>query len=119
RDRDALSKTRVAAVQMVSAPQLGPNLEAAGRLIAAAAAAGARLVALPENFYLIGRHEGDKVKLREPDGKGPIQDFLSRTARQQGVWLIAGTVPIAAARDEQRIRGACLVYDSDGGRGAR
>ena len=113
-----MSKTRVAAVQMVSAPQLGPNLEAAGRLIAAAAAAGARLVALPENFYLIGRHEGDKVKLREPDGKGPIQDFLSRTARQQRVWLIAGTVPIAA-RDEQRIRGACLVYDSDGGRVAR
>jgi len=113
-----LSKTRVAAVQMVSAPEVGANLEAAARLIAAAAAAGARLVALPENFYLIGRHEGDKVKVREPDGKGPIQDFLARTARSHKVWLVAGTVPIACG-DAQRVRGACLVYDSDGKRVAR
>src|SRR5712692_2874877 len=103
---------------MVSAPEVAPNLDAAGRLIAAAAAAGARLVALPENFYLIGRHETDKVHAREPDGKGPIQDFLSRSAREHQVWVVAGTVPIAAS-DEQHIRGACLVYDSDGRRVAR
>jgi nitrilase len=113
-----LSKTRVAAVQMVSAPEVGPNLEAAARLIAAAVAAGARLVALPENFYIIGRHEGDKVKLREADGKGPIQDFLAHAARSHKVWLVAGTVPIACS-DAQRIRSACLVYDSDGKRVAR
>jgi len=57
-------KTKVAAIQMVSTPELAPNLESAGRLIAAAADAGAKLVALPENFYIIGRHEGDKVALR-------------------------------------------------------
>ncbi|HZD19586.1 MAG TPA: nitrilase-related carbon-nitrogen hydrolase, partial [Burkholderiales bacterium] len=59
-----MSKLRVAALQMVSAPELAPNLDAAGRLIAAAAAAGARLVALPENFYCIGRSETDKLRLR-------------------------------------------------------
>ena len=111
-------KTRVAALQMVSAPEVAPNLEAAGRLIAAAAAAGARLVALPENFYLIGRHEMDKVRVRETDGNGPIQDFLSRRAREHGVWVIAGTVPIAGS-DENHIRGACLVYDNEGRRVAR
>jgi len=109
---------RIAAVQMVSGPEVAANLEAAGRLIGAAAAAGARLVALPENFYLIGRHESDKVKLREPDGAGPIQDFLSRSARTHAVWLIGGTVPIACA-DAQRIRSACLVYDDAGKRVAR
>src|SRR5207302_303993 len=83
RGRHALSKTRVAALQMVSAPEVAPNLEAAGRLIAAAAAAGARLVALPENFYLIGRQDTDKLRAREPDGAGPIQDFLARTARYE------------------------------------
>ena len=76
-----MSKTRVAALQMVSAPEVAPNLEAAGRLIAAAAAAGARLVALPENFYLIGRQDTDKLRAREAEGTGPIQDFLSRSAR--------------------------------------
>ena len=113
-----MSRTRVAAVQMVSGPEVGPNLQAAGRLVAAAAAGGARLVALPENFYIIGRHEGDKVKVREPDGRGPIQEFLSATAKNHSVWLLAGTVPIAGS-DEQHIRGACLVYDSDGKRVAR
>ena len=111
-------KTRVAAVQMVSAPEVAANLEAAARLIAAAVAGGAKLVALPENFYLIGRHETDKVQVREPDGRGPIQDFLSRTAREHRVWIVAGTVPISGT-DAHHIRGACLVYDSEGKRVAR
>jgi nitrilase len=111
-------KTRIAALQMVSAPELAPNLEAAARLIAAAAAAGARLVALPENFYLIGRRDTDKVALSEPEGRGPIQDFLSRSAREHGVWIVGGTVPISG-NDPQHIRGACLVYDNEGKRVAR
>ena len=113
-----MSKARVAAIQMVSGPEVGPNLEAAGRLIAAAAAAGARLVALPENFYIIGRHETDKVRVRERNGAGPIQDFLARAAREHRVWLVGGTAPIACA-DESRIRSACLVYDDTGRRAAR
>ena len=68
-------KTRVAAIQMVSAAEVAANLAAAERLIGEAAAQGARLAALPENFYLIGRHEGDKVKVRERDGGGPIQEL--------------------------------------------
>jgi len=111
-------KIKIAALQMVSKPQVAANLESAERLIAAAAHAGARLVALPENFYIIGRHEGDKVKLREPDGKGPIQDFLSSVSKQHGIWIVGGTAPISI-RDESRIRSACLVYDDAGKRVAR
>ena len=111
-------KTKIAAVQMVSAPELAANLEAAARLIGEAAAAGARLVALPENFYLIGRHETDKVKLRERDGKGPIQDFLSAAARRHRVWLVGGTAPIETA-DPNRILSACLLFDDGGKRVAR
>lgn len=111
-------KTRLAAVQMVSGPEVAPNLAAAGRLIAAAAAAGARLVALPENFYIIGRHETDKVKVREADGAGPIQDFLAHAARAHRVWIVGGTAPISCD-DPARIRSACLVYDDTGKRVAR
>jgi nitrilase len=113
-----MARTRVAAIQMVSAPEVAANLEAAGRLIAAAAAAGARLVALPENFYLIGRHEADKVKLREPDGRGPIQDFLAATAKKHGLWIVGGTAPIETA-EKDRILSACLVFDDRGARVAR
>ena len=111
-------RTKVAALQMVSATSVPANLEAAGRLIAAAAGEGARLVALPENFYLIGRHEGDKVKVRERDGAGPIQDFLAEAARRHRVWLVGGTAPIETA-DRERIAAACLVFDDSGRRVAR
>ena len=110
--------TRMAAVQMVSAPEVAPNLEAAARLIASAASAGAKLAALPENFYIIGRHEGDKVKVREADGDGPIQSFLSEVSRKNRIWILAGTVPISCG-DENRIRSACLLYDDQGKRVAR
>lgn len=108
----------MAAIQMVSGPDVGPNLDAAARLLAEAARAGARLAALPENFYIIGRHEADKVRAREQDGRGPIQDFLASSARKHGIWILAGTVPISCA-DESRIRSACLLYDDAGRRVAR
>jgi nitrilase len=113
-----MPSSRFAALQMVSTPEVMSNLESADRLIAAAAAAGARLAALPENFYLIGRHEGDKVKLREPDGEGPIQSFLAAAARRHRVWIVGGTAPISCA-DPGRIRSACLVFDDSGRRVAR
>ncbi len=113
-----MTPVRVAAIQMVSGPEVTANLAAAGRLVAEAAAAGAKLAALPENFYFIGRHEGDKVAVREPDGKGPVQDFLSATARENRIWIVGGTAPISA-EDDHRIRGACLVYDDAGRRVGR
>ncbi len=113
-----MSVTRIAALQMVSGPEVGANLEAAGHLVAAAAAAGAKLVALPENFYIIGLHEGDKVKVREADGAGPIQAFLAETAKKHAVWLLGGTVPLVSS-SEARIRSAALLYDDTGRRVAR
>ena len=113
-----MPSSRVAALQMVSTPEVMSNLESAGRLIAAAAAAGARLVALPENFYLIGRHEADKVRVREPEGEGPIQSFLAAAARRHRVWIVGGTAPISCS-DPGRIRSACLVFDDAGRRVAR
>jgi len=113
-----MPSSRFAALQMVSTPEVMSNLESADRLIAAAAAAGARLVALPENFYLIGRHEADKVRVREPEGEGPIQSFLAAAARRHGIWIVGGTAPISCA-DPGRIRSACLVFDDTGRRVAR
>jgi nitrilase len=109
---------RVAAVQMVSGIALDANLRAAGELIAQAAAAGAELVVLPEYFCLMGARDGDKVALREPDGRGPIQDFLAGQARRHGLWLVGGTLPMAASTP-QRVRNTVLVFDPQGRRAAR
>ena len=109
---------RVAAVQMASGPKVSANLNEARRLIAKAAAEGAQLVALPEYFAIMGLNETDKVKVREVDGKGPIQQFLADTAREHKIWLIGGSIPLES-NDPKKVRNSCLVYDDKGKRVAR
>ena len=108
----------VAALQMVSTPDVDRNLDIAARLIAEAAAAGARLVALPEYFCLLGRSDRDKLAVAEPEGDGPIQAALSAAARRHGVWLIGGTLPLTT-EDPERVRNSCLVWGPDGHQRAR
>lgn len=110
--------SKCAAIQMASSPNIGSNLTVAEKLIGEAAAAGAKLVALPENFALMGDHELDKVKVREADGIGPIQDFLAAVAKKYAVWVIGGTIPIAGDADN-KVRAGCLVYNDQGERAAR
>ncbi|MGD2074291.1 MAG: carbon-nitrogen hydrolase family protein [Gammaproteobacteria bacterium] len=107
-----------ACIQMASGPSVGPNLLEAERLIAMAVERGAALVVLPENFAIMGKEESDKVAVRESDEGGPIQDFLSQQARRHGIWLVGGTLPMAAA-DDSKIRAACLLYDDTGRCAAR
>ena len=87
---------RVAVVQMTSGDEVGANLAAAARFVAEAAAAGAALVVLPENFAFMGAGEGAKLAVAEADRAGPIQDALSGMARTAGCWLVGGTVPLRA-----------------------
>jgi nitrilase len=109
---------KVAAVQTVSTPNVGENLLAAGSLIEQAVSEGARLVALPEYFCIMGMRDRDKIAAREKDGAGPIQEFLSATAKRHGVWLAGGSVPLECA-DPDKVRNSCLVYDAGGKRVAR
>jgi len=109
---------RVAAVQMISGGDVAANLAQAKPLIDAAVARGAKLVVLPEYFGILGKHAGDKVRVREADGHGPQQQFLSDEARRHGIWLVGGTVPLECG-EEGRVRSACLVYGPDGARVAR
>ncbi len=109
---------KIAAVQMVSTPDVARNLATAGRLVAQAAEAGAKLVALPEYFCLMGQRDDDKLAIAEADGDGPIQAFLADTARRHGLWLIGGTLPIRADAPN-RVRNACCAYGPDGARVAR
>lgn len=112
------STFRVAAVQMTSGADVDANLRTAERLTAEAAARGARLVLLPENFGLMGLRARDKLAAQEPDGDGPQQAFLARTAQRVRIHLIGGSVPIACG-DAARAKQSLLVYGPDGARAAR
>ena len=120
--RETMSSTqsmfRVAAVQMASGPHVAANLQEAGRLIELAAATGARIVALPEYFAIMGMKDTDKVAARERDGQGPIQDFLAAQAKRHRIWIVGGSVPIESSRPD-KVRNACVVYNQEGERVAR
>ncbi len=109
----ASAPVRIAAIQMVSGADVATNLTQAGHLLEQAASAGARLAALPEFFPLMGLRDTDKVSVRERFGSGPIQTFLSATARRLGLWIIGGSVPLEASVPD-KVRNSCLVYDDTG-----
>jgi predicted amidohydrolase len=119
----------VAALQMVSTPDVDENLRTALRLIAQAAQAGAELVALPEYFCLMGLKDSDKLAIAEPLADAaapgpdpapetPLQQALAQAAQQHGVWLIAGTLPLRSP-EPQRVLNTTLVYAPSGERVAR
>ena len=110
--------SQVAAIQMASGPNVRANLHEAARLISIAADAGAQLAVLPENFAIMGMSEYDKVRIREQDGRGPIQEFLAQQAIKHRIWLVGGTIPLAA-HNSDKVRAACLLIDAQGERRAR
>jgi nitrilase len=103
---------------MASGPNIEGNLNEAARLVAMAVEQGAKLVALPENFAIMGLREHDKVALREREGKGPIQEFLSATAKRHKIWLVGGSVPLESSV-ASKVRNSSMVYDDKGKLAAR
>lgn len=102
-----------AAVQMVSGTDVTANLARAAVLVAQAAAAGAAFVVLPEYFCLMGRKDGDKVAICEEAGSGPLQTALAAMARDNKVWLAAGTIPLRSP-EPGKVFNTTLVFDPDG-----
>ncbi|HSH89718.1 MAG TPA: carbon-nitrogen hydrolase family protein [Ramlibacter sp.] len=109
---------KVAAIQMVSATTVQANLDSARVLLEEAAQAGAELAVLPEYFCLLGRKDSDKLAVRERFGEGAVQDFLARTARELGLWIVGGTLPLAAS-DDSHVLNSSLAFSPQGERMAR
>lgn len=109
---------KIAAIQMVSGPDVAVNLARARHWLAEAAAQGARLAALPEYFCLIGLKDEDKLAIAETPGQGPIQQALADAARALGLWIIGGTLPLRTA-DPARVRNSCIVWAPDGTQAGR
>lgn len=104
---------KIAALQMVSSPVVADNLHAARSLVMEAAARGAELVALPEYFCGMGLRDTDKLAYAERWGDGPIQSALATWAREAGVWLAGGTLPLVAS-DPEHVRNTSLLFSPDG-----
>ncbi len=104
---------KIAGIQMASGPNVSANLSEAERLIKIASEQGAKLIVLPEYFAIMGIKDTDKVKVGEKEGSGPIQQFLSSTAKKTDVWIVAGSIPLQS-ETKDKVYNACMVYDNTG-----
>jgi deaminated glutathione amidase len=104
---------KVAAIQMVSAIAREANLASAHALLSEAARAGAELAVLPEYFCTMGARDTDKLGLRETPGAGTVQGFLADAAREFGLWIVGGTLPLEAG-DEQHVFNSSLAFSPAG-----
>jgi predicted amidohydrolase len=109
---------KIAALQMVSTPDVEQNLDTARALLERAAGEGAELAVLPEYFCILGRSDRDKLAVAESFGDGPIQRMLADAARRHRLWLVGGTMPIATG-DADRVMNSNLVFSPDGSLAAR
>jgi nitrilase len=106
-----------ACVQLTSRADVSQNLATCARLVAAAAAQGAKIAVLPENFAFIGAHEDDKLAVAETldaAAPGPILRALADMARASGIWVIGGGMPERVAGDPKRVHNTCVVVADDG-----
>jgi predicted amidohydrolase len=111
---------RAAAVQLTSTDDLAANLATCRAQIAAAAADGARLVVLPENFSFLGRGEGDKLPIAErlhaqPGAHdGPTIAMLRELATRHDTWIVGGGMPEVVEGDTQHTYNTAIAIDPRG-----
>lgn len=108
----------LAAIQMTSIDDVDANLSRARAQLEAAAAAGAALAVLPENFAFMSADESARSRIAERQGDGPIQAFIARAARECGLWIVGGTLPIVSAETDRPFA-SCCVWDDRGQQVAR
>ena len=106
-----------AAIQLNSQGDLEANLAIVARLVDRAAADGAQIVVVPENFAYFGP-ERLRRDIAESEAGGPIQEALQELAQRHRVAIVAGGFP-ERSTDPKRPFNTCLVVGSDGGVRAR
>ena len=102
---------RAAAVQLNSRGEVDRNLETAERLVRAAAADGADLIALPEKWNVLGGPEALLAGAEALDG--PTVSAVRGWASELGVHLVAGSIAERVS-DQDKLGNTSLLIGPDG-----
>ena len=102
---------RVAAVQLTSTADKARNIAAAGDLVGRAAAAGARLVVLPEKWNVIDIEERQVAQAEPLDGPSLIA--ARSWATTHAVALVAGSIS-EAVPGQDRVYNTSVLIQPDG-----
>lgn len=108
-----MAEWRLTAIQLNSTPEPQRNLQQIGNYLSQLPSAEQHLVALPEAFAVFGGRDGLNQQYQAVLGDGIIQQGCAALARQYGVYLLAGSLPLAS-RDPQRFSASSLLFAPDG-----
>jgi predicted amidohydrolase len=106
---------QVAIVQLNTQDDVAANLARVRHFAAEAAAAGAQLVVLPENFAFMGEEAARRDLAERLDGtfSGPILSCLAESATKHGIWLLGGGMP-ERSDDVARPFNTAILVDARG-----
>lgn len=106
---------QVAVVQLSSQDDVAINLARARHWIERAAAAGAKLITLPENFAFMGEEAHKRQLAEHLDGAfpGPIVNALTTASSSLGVWILGGGMP-EKSEDHSRPYNTSVLVSPEG-----
>lgn len=111
------SKPRLSAIQLCSKPDIEANLAEINKIISQLCtkhpSCKEHLVVLPECCLYFGGKDKEQLTIAEPIGLGYMQQQLASIAKQHGIYLLAGTIPIISANG-QKFTASSLLYTPNG-----
>jgi predicted amidohydrolase len=105
-------RLKAACIQFTAGREIGPNIERLLPLMRRARAAGADLIALPENATMIEPIAAQSIAKALPEEAHPALPAFRALARETGAWLLAGSLTIRL--DGNKVANRSLLLDGEG-----
>jgi deaminated glutathione amidase len=112
-ETDTARSFRVGLVQMCSGRDVDKNVASATELIREAAAGGAQYVQTPEMTTLLELERPLLLAAARPEDGNPALWHFQKLARELGLWLHIGSMPILLASDKLANRSFLIAPDGD------
>ena len=106
-------KTKIAAVQITTGPDVEKNLQAIEAQIIQAASQGAKIIALPEVFACYDSQKYLALGKQEMTVLGNLRSRMASWARDNKVYLIGGTIPVLEPK-LSKVYPRCYFYNDQG-----
>lgn len=104
---------KIALIQLSTKASLDDNFATIQQYLGQAKSAEVDLVVLPEEFLTLSMSNREKLALAETRGQGPLQENCALLAREYGLNICAGTMPIKSP-NPQKYFSTSILFDSSG-----